>query len=173
MAKNGSGRVLSFTRAATTVVGTLASCHPCGLKATVEIISPLDSTCAEDCSVQSSRRTSFSLDVLWLNGLEALGLAAERQGTRIAITKICAKKRRRKASCFEGFILLCLRMYSADSDRTDMDITSITAFQWNRVRTVQTPTTVCVPPYFWKTESREITPSSRRESARLTTGTRG
>ncbi len=60
MAKNGSGRVLSFTRAATTVVGTVTSCHPLGTKAGVEMISPLASTLAEDCSVQWSRRASWS-----------------------------------------------------------------------------------------------------------------
>src|ERR1700733_2208270 len=60
MAKNGSGRVLSLTSAATTVVGTVASCHPWGTKAGVEIISPLPSTLAEDCNVQCSRRASLS-----------------------------------------------------------------------------------------------------------------
>jgi len=41
MAKNGSGSVLSLTSAATTVVGTLALCHPWGAKPVVERTSPL------------------------------------------------------------------------------------------------------------------------------------
>src|ERR1700728_764320 len=61
VAKNGSGRVLSFTKAATTVVGTVASCHPLETKAAVEIISPLASTLADDCSVQCSRSASLSV----------------------------------------------------------------------------------------------------------------
>src|SRR5579864_5985173 len=65
MAKNGSRRVLSFTRAATTVVGTLALCHPLGIKRGVEMISPLASTLAEDCRVQESPSTNFSEGGLW------------------------------------------------------------------------------------------------------------
>src|SRR5579863_5295288 len=65
MAKNGSGRVLSFTRAATTVVGTLALCHPLGMKRGVEMISPLASTLAEDCRAQESPSNNFSEGGLW------------------------------------------------------------------------------------------------------------
>ncbi len=76
MAKNGSGRVLSFTRAATTVVGTVASCHPPGTKAAVEMVSPLASTLAEDCRVQWSRRVSLSAGAPGGVGLDAGASAA-------------------------------------------------------------------------------------------------
>jgi len=56
---------LSFTRAATTVVGTLALCHPLGMKRGVEMISPLASTLAEDCRVQESLSSNFSERGLW------------------------------------------------------------------------------------------------------------
>src|SRR5580658_10084546 len=75
MAKNGSGRVLSFTRAATTVVGTVASCHPLGTKAAVEMISPLASTLAEDCRVQCSCRTSLLGRPAWALGFRGVSAA--------------------------------------------------------------------------------------------------
>src|SRR5579864_7686921 len=59
MAKKGSGRILSFTSAATTVVGTVTSCHPLGTNCVVEITSPLASTLAEVCRVQPERRASL------------------------------------------------------------------------------------------------------------------
>src|SRR5271156_1115052 len=100
MAKNGSGRVLSFTRAATTVVGTVASCHPLGTKAAVEMISPLVSTLAEDCSVQFSRRASLSV----LAGTVRLdaGVSAARRkcALRNDISNNCAANRVEKAGRF-------------------------------------------------------------------------
>src|SRR5579864_9340787 len=58
--KRGSGKVLSFTSAATTVVGTVASCQPLGTNFGVEMISPLAFTLVEVCSVQPSCRGSVA-----------------------------------------------------------------------------------------------------------------
>src|SRR5271170_1623071 len=100
MAKNGSGRVLSFTNAATTVVGTVASCHPLGTKAAVEMISPLASTLAEDCSVQCSRSASLSV----LAGAVGLGAgvsaARRKYALRNDIINNCAAKRVGRAGRF-------------------------------------------------------------------------
>ena len=57
MPKRGSGKVLSLTSAATTVVGTVAWCHPLGANCAVEMTSPLASTLAEVCSDQPSLAT--------------------------------------------------------------------------------------------------------------------
>jgi len=77
MPKSGSGRVLSFTNAATTVVGTVASCHPLATNCGVEMTSPLASTLAEVCRDQPSRSGSlasgsgFAVDVSWPRREEA------------------------------------------------------------------------------------------------------
>src|ERR1039458_4356807 len=98
MAKNGSGRVLSCTSAATTVVGTVAMCHPLGMKAAVETISPLASTLVEDCSVQWSRSSSLSACGFGADGLDAEGSAARRNcEPRNEIAKNCANRRVGKA----------------------------------------------------------------------------
>src|SRR5580700_12098915 len=73
VAKNGSGRVLSLTSAATTVVGTVAMCHPLGTNVGLEMVSPLASTLAEVCRNQWSRRASLAAGAA---GLEAWGSAA-------------------------------------------------------------------------------------------------
>jgi hypothetical protein len=59
MPKRGSGKVLSLTSAATTVVGTVTSCHPLGENCGVEMTSPLASTLAEVCRDQPWRRVSL------------------------------------------------------------------------------------------------------------------
>src|SRR5580692_556585 len=110
MAKNGSGRVLSFTRAATTVVGTMASCHPLGTKVGVEMISPLASTLADDCRVQCSRRASFSV-LAGAVRLDARVSAARRKcALRNEIVNNCAANRvgkvGRLAVAFAEFIVL-------------------------------------------------------------------
>src|SRR5580700_1598980 len=110
MAKNGSGRVLSFTRAATTVVGTVASCHPLGTKVAVEMISPLASTLAEDCSVQCSRRASLSV-LAGVAGLDAgVSAASRKYALRNDMANNCAAKRvgkaERLAFAFAEFMLL-------------------------------------------------------------------
>src|ERR1700688_1138726 len=107
VAKNGSGRVLSFTRAATTVVGTVMLCHPFGMKPGVETTSPLVSTLAEDCSVQESRRTSFSECGSLSAGLDA-SVARRRCDPRDMSTKKCAKRNVGKVSRFVEFINLPL-----------------------------------------------------------------
>src|SRR5580700_10503658 len=110
MPKNGSGRVLSFTRAATTVVGTVASCHPFGTKAAVEMVSPLASALAEDCSVQCSRSASLSV-LAGAAGLDA-GVSAAMRKCAHRIISNCSAKRVEKAGrfalarTFAEFILL-------------------------------------------------------------------
>src|SRR6202167_1198533 len=109
MAKNGSGRVLSFTSAATTVVGTVASCHPCGTKAEVAMVSPLASILVEDCSVQWSRRTNLSACGFEPAGLEAMWSAPRtRCEARNDITNKCARRRLGKAGrdSLANFMLL-------------------------------------------------------------------
>src|SRR5208282_2206239 len=64
MPKKGSGNVLSFTSAATTVVGTVALCQPFGEKSSAEIVAPLASTFVEDCRDHESRRRSLSASEL-------------------------------------------------------------------------------------------------------------
>src|SRR5215813_11822294 len=80
MAKNGSGKVLSFTSAATTVVGTVTSCHPFGANPGVEMASPLASTLAEVCRVQPEFRVSL-FSAGWVAGA-AVFCCAERNGTK-------------------------------------------------------------------------------------------
>src|SRR5665811_1324889 len=60
MPKRGSAKVLSFTSAATTVVGTVASCHPLGTNCAVEMTSPLASTLAEVCRDQPAPRVTLA-----------------------------------------------------------------------------------------------------------------
>ena len=59
MPKAGSGYTFCFTRAATTVVGTVTAYHPVGWKRGVESTSPRCCTLAEDCSVHPSRKESL------------------------------------------------------------------------------------------------------------------
>src|SRR5437868_11234259 len=68
MPNSGSGYSFSFTRAATTVVGTVTLCHPAGWKREAEITSPPCGTLAEDCSVQPSRKESFDSGWEWRTG---------------------------------------------------------------------------------------------------------
>src|ERR1700733_7425343 len=81
MPNNGSGKVLSLTRAATTVVGTVASCHPLGENCGVDITSPLASTLADVCSVQPSCSINLSDDFSWAKREEA-----RRNWTRTTVT---------------------------------------------------------------------------------------
>src|ERR1700685_191734 len=60
MPGKGSGRVLSFTSAATTVVGTVISCQSLAENSGVEMTSPETSTLLEDCRSQPSRRGCLS-----------------------------------------------------------------------------------------------------------------
>src|SRR6266567_3772643 len=59
MPNRGSGKVLSFTSAATTVVGTVAACHPLGTNRALEMTSPLASTLADVCRDHPSRSASL------------------------------------------------------------------------------------------------------------------
>ena len=105
MPKNGSGRALSFTSAATTVVGTVASCHPLGENCGVEMTSPLASTLAEVCSVQPSCRTRrFSGE-----DFESADCAS-----RGSVMKSCARKKNGKTRRMREVMVLlriwCVRM---------------------------------------------------------------
>src|ERR1700719_713200 len=67
MPNRGSGRVLFPTNAATTVVGTVTSCHPLGENCGVQMTSPLASTLAEVCRDQPSRNAIFVSEAcVWL-----------------------------------------------------------------------------------------------------------
>src|ERR1700731_3764903 len=98
MPNRGSGRVLFSTKAATTVVGTVTSCHPLGENCRLEMTSPLASTLAEVCRDQPSRRASFESG----ERLEWGGFWARRDETK----KIGARTKKTVASRLPVFIML-------------------------------------------------------------------
>src|ERR1700680_1602184 len=105
MPKRGSGSVLSFTSAATTVVGTLTACHPLVENSGVEMTSPLASTLADVCSVHPSCRASFVSSVR----LACVGFWARRDETG----KNWTRTNRVTASRLAEFIVLPVNDFRA------------------------------------------------------------
>src|SRR5208282_2072971 len=142
IAKNGSGRVLSFTSAATTVAGTVTLCQPSGAKFMLEMTSPLASTLTEDWSLQSSRRASFSVfcpEAFWSSDWQA---ERSRLNRKHAATNIIAKNfadnnlEINLRNCFVEFMSLPRRAIIARAkpirgpqSGNKMDNTSIDTFQ--------------------------------------------
>src|SRR5258708_3640422 len=101
MAKNGSGRVLSLTRAATTVVGTVTSCQLLGMKPREAMTSPLATTLAEVCIVQWSRRNSCPPEAFGVFALDA-GVSAAR--------RICEPRNEMQRNCANRGIMNVKRL---------------------------------------------------------------
>src|ERR1700745_816191 len=102
----GSGSDLSLTRAATTVLGMAAVCHPLGTNAGVEITSPLASTFAEVCKVQPSR----SISLLSAAGFSAVAAAAAVfcWAARNELNRNCVRRKTVRDRGLPGFMgLLC------------------------------------------------------------------
>src|SRR4051812_4341140 len=105
MPGKGSGRVLSFTKAATTVLGMVAVCQPFGANVGVEMTSPLASTLAEVCSAQPSCSISLVSPVGFIAGLAgAFCWAGSKE-----LKKICARRKKEKNSGLPDFMVLLCR----------------------------------------------------------------